>query len=356
MPTEHPSAAVFLREHDGRQFFEMKFRHQGRQVKRRIGPAWVSPGRVRRGFYDRQRAHVAADRIVREHVAQAARPKVPEATLSEIGVSYLAWLEQVRGAKPATLKDHHSVIRRIERELRDQQATSILVEDVEGFLAGIQASPRTVNKYRAVLSAIYSHGIKRHGLTSNPASEADRRREPQQAPLAYYTPQQIEKLADAMGTDGEAVRVSAYAGLRLGELLALRWEDVNLDGEVLTIQRAISAGVESSTKSGRVRQVPLPDQASDALGRLGPSTGRVFNIDPSTLRRRYRRAQQAHGLAPLRWHDLRHTYGSLLAAAGVDLVSIKDAMGHSSLTTNGRYLHARPAREQAQVFTRAFGG
>ena len=56
----------------------------------------------------------------------------------------------------------------------------------------------------------------------------------------------------------------------------------------------------------------------------------------------------------MHWHDLRHTYGSLLAADGVDLVTIQSAMGHSALATTGRYLHARPASEQAARFTRAF--
>lgn len=128
----------------------------------------------------------------------------------------------------------------------------------------------------------------------------------------------------------------------------------------------MSAGVESSTKSGRVRRVPLPDQAAAALDRLsrredftGPDE-RVFcnvfgrTLDGSALRRRFKRARDVAGLRPLRFHDLRHTYGSLLAAAGVDLVTIKSAMGHSALATTGRYLHARPAAEQAEVFTRAF--
>src|SRR5208283_1010542 len=141
----------------------------------------------------------------------------------------------------------------------------------------------------------------------------------------------------------------------LGELLALRWRDVDFAGSRLTVGRALSAGVETSTKSRRVRQVPLPDQAAAALDRLsrrenftGPGElvfcgplGRT--LDASALRRRYRKAQAAAGLAPLRWHDLRHTYGSLLAAAGVDLVKIKSAMGHSNIATTERYLHARPA-------------
>ena len=115
-----------------------------------------------------------------------------------------------------------------------------------------------------------------------------------------------------------------------------------------------------------MRRVPLPDQAAAALDRVsrrddftGPNElvfcnrfGRPLN--GSALRRRYRRAQAAAELEPLRWHDLRHTYGSLLAAAGVDLVTIQAVMGHSALATTGRYLHARPATDQAAVFTRAF--
>ena len=128
--------------------------------------------------------------------------------------------------------------------------------------------------------------------------------------------------------DAELVRVAAYAGLRFGELLALRWRDVDFTGHALTISRAISSGVESSTKSGRVRRVPLPDQAAAALDRLNKrgdytsADDRVFcnvfgrTLDGSALRRRLKRARDAVALRPLRFHDLRHTYGSLLAAGG----------------------------------------
>src|SRR5205085_12622082 len=123
-----------------------------------------------------------------------------------------------------------------------------------------------------------------------------------------------------------------------------------------------------STKSRRAREVPLPDQAAGALERLsrrGEFTGPddyVFanrfgrRLDPSALRRRFERARDAAGLEPLRFHDLRHTYGSLLVAGGIDLPSVKAAMGHSHLSTTERYLHARPAGELAERFTRAPGG
>jgi integrase len=129
----------------------------------------------------------------------------------------------------------------------------------------------------------------------------------------------------------------------------------------------MSAGVETTTKSGRVRRVPLPDQASRALRGLRarpdfvgpdeyvfahPAFGRPLNS--VTVRRRFQEARDSVGARGLRFHDLRHTYGSLLAAAGVDLVTIKEMMGHSALSTTSRYLHARPASEQAARFTRVF--
>src|ERR1035437_2727626 len=73
--------------------------------------------------------------------------------------------------------------------------------------------------------------------------------------------------------DAELVRVASYAGLRLGELLALRWRDVDFAGPALTIERAMSDGIESSTKSGRIRRVPLPDQAAGGPRRLGKARG-----------------------------------------------------------------------------------
>jgi integrase len=151
--------------------------------------------------------------------------------------------------------------------------------------------------------------------------------------------------------------------------VALRWRDVDFAGRKLIVRRALSGDTEvRSTKSRRAREVPLPDQAAAALDRLsrrGEFTGPddyVFasrlgrRLDPSALRRRFERARDAARLEPLRFHALRHTYGSLLVAGGVDLVSVKAAMGHSRITTTERYLHARPAGELADRFTRALGG
>jgi integrase len=256
--------------------------------------------------------------------------------------------------------------------------------------------PRTVNKARQLICAIFNYGMRlsTYALPTNPAKHADRRREPDVAPLAFYSPEQVEALARALadGThrdpsrptlspyeieararedvqDAELIRVAAYAGLRRGELVALRWRDVDFAGRKIIVRRALSGDMEvRSTKSRRAREVPLPAQAAAALERLsrrGEFTGPddyVFanrigrRLDPSALRRRFERARDAAGLEPLKFHALRHSYGSLLVAGGIDLPSVKAAMGYSRITTTERYLHARPAGELAARFTRALSG
>ncbi|MBV9820366.1 MAG: tyrosine-type recombinase/integrase [Solirubrobacterales bacterium] len=340
------------------------------------------------------------------------------------------WVQEVKDAKPSTVSGYRYLLsepgtphRRghgrtagfIMAALGDRPAASITTRDVEGVLHRVaaprqlrvlddrgrpktvtaRAAPRTVNQHRQLLCAIFNYAMRpsTYGLQSNPAKFADRRREPERGPLAFYTTAQIEGLARAMADgahrdpdapevgederaaravddarDAELIRVAAYTGLRRGELIALRWADIDFTGHKLTVRRAISAGVEAaSTKSRRAREVPLPDQAGGALDRLsrrsefvGPDEYVFANrlgrrLDPTALRRRFERARNAAGLPPLRFHDLRHTYGSLLVAGGVDLQSAKAAMGHSRITTTERYLHARPATEQAARFTRAFG-
>jgi integrase len=357
---------------------------------------------------------------VAEYVANAAdRERVEQerltrgVTFREVAHSYRRWLADVAGAKPSTLRDRETMLGEpgvarkrgegktlghVMAALGDRPASKITTREIDELLANISATgtaASTVNKYRSAVSAVFNHGCKpsTFALPTNPVVGADKRREPSQAPLVFYSPEEIEAIARALGEgrhrdpayqavndserivrhaedqqDAEMIRVAAYAGLRQGELLALRWRDVDFAGSALTIARAMSAGVESSTKSGRVRRVPLADQAASALDRMSrrehftspddPVFCNAFGrpLDGSALRRRYKRGQVGAGARPLRFHDLRHTFGSLLAARGVDVVTIQKAMGHSALSTTSRYLHARPASEQAHAFTAAFAG
>ena len=418
---------------NGELVYEAGWRHRQpngtlKTMKRRLGRAWLEPdeagtlrrrrGRPKTGYLDEHAAVVAKDRLVREverelveREAAADREATAPVMFRDIAHAYLDWLERVRGAKPATLRDHRYLLaepgsqhRRglgahrglIMATLGDRPAEVVTTREINELLARVAASgasPRTVNKHRQLVCAIYSFACREatFGLPHNPATASDRRREPERVRLDFFSPEEVEALARALaaGThrdhdapavsddeavaraaedrqDAELVRIAAYTGLRRGELVALRWRDVDFTRRKLVVRRAVSADVEaSSTKSRRAREVPLPDQAAGALDRLSQrgdftrSHDYVFanrlgrRLDGSALRRRVERARDAAGLRPLRFHDLRHAYGSLLVGGGVDLASVKAAMGHSRITTTERYLHARSAGEMADRFTRA---
>lgn len=438
--TALPPFSLIVREHGSQRFWEVKWGHRRldgtrQQVKRRVGVAHVQRGdngewqrprsRAPQDALDDRGATIAAERIIRQATAdlhetearkgaELARP----ITFREVAHGYLGWLEQVERAKPSTVQDHRSALaepgarhRRgkgrsaglIMGILGDRPAAEVTTTDVNAALSAIAergVSARTVNKARNLIAAIYNFGGKpsTFGLGANPATDADRRREPQRDTLAYYTVEEIEAVArsfelgghrntDAQDVgedelawrkwedqqDADIVRVAAYAGLRRGEIVALRWSDVNLADSKITVRRAVSGGQETGTKSGRVREVPLPRQAIEALDRRERTTdpaghqftgrtGYVFRardggrLDGSALRRRFVRARDHAELRPLRFHDLRHSYGSLLVASGLDLATVKAAMGHSRITTTERYLHARPVHEVAHRFTEAFAG
>ncbi|MGE3811191.1 MAG: tyrosine-type recombinase/integrase [Candidatus Nanopelagicales bacterium] len=420
----------------GTVMYEAGWRHRmpdGSQktMKRRLGKAWLEAdgaggfkkrrGRVKDGFLDEQAAIVAKDQLIRDveqnlvdEEESRARDLNAAPTFRVLAHAYLDWLERVRDAKPSTLQDHGYLLaepgtphRRgrgkhpghIMKTFGSTPADEIHTRDVNKFLDKIAAagvSPRTVNKHRQLISAIYGYGCQEatYGLPRNPATNADRRQEPEPARLEFYSPEEIEALARSLENgnhrdpdapavneaeavaqraedrqDAELVRIAAYAGLRRGELVALRWRHVDFQKRKIVVQRAVSANVDAtSTKSRKSREVPLPDQAAGALARLSQRGDFVApedyvfvsrlgrRLDASALRRRVSRARQAAELRELRFHDLRHTYGSLLVAGGIDLASVKAAMGHARLSTTERYLHARSATDLADKFTQALAG
>jgi integrase len=170
--------------------------------------------------------------------------------------------------------------------------------------------------------------------------------------------------------DADLFRVKFYAGLRLGEVVALRWRDVqflpDLSGGVLHVEHALSAGVEKKPKSGRSRAVPIPQPAAQALARLAARddytspNDYVFcnrlgrRLDPSAIRRRYKRAAKAAGLRPVKLHGLRHAAGSVLARS-LPLVTVRDVLGHARLTTTNRYLHSKVDAAAIVAVNAAFG-
>ncbi len=179
-------------------------------------------------------------------------------------------------------------------------------------------------------------------------------------------PDELAARAHEDQRDAETFRLLFYTGLRLGEVLALRVEDVNLSERLILVRRALSGGVEKNYPKGkRHRFVPLSTPAVDTLARLldrddflDPDSYVLCNrygrrLEPSALRRRYYAARQTAGLRAVRLHGLRHAAGSLIARTS-DPVFVRDFLGHSKLTTTNCYLSAKLRPEEFERLDRAF--
>ena len=159
-------------------------------------------------------------------------------------------------------------------------------------------------------------------------------------------------------------------GLRQGELVALRWRDVDWTAGLIRVRRNITRGRLGTPKSRRSsRAVPMADRIAKELARhfersmyrhdddlvfCHPHTGRPY--DPSKMRERFKAARDRAQLRDdLRFHDLRHTFGTRMAAAGAPLRFIQEWMGHSNAQTTEIYADYAPDPTQGARFAeRAF--
>jgi len=182
-------------------------------------------------------------------------------------------------------------------------------------------------------------------------------------------PDEAADLIAALPVEDQAIWAMAmYAGLRLGELQALRWENIDLDAGVLRVERSWDkkAGPVAPKSRAGNRVVPIPtvlngyltghrDRAEDRSGlAFGRSATRPFS--DSALRARAERIWSEAGMRPIGFHEARHTYASLMIAAGVNAKALTTYMGHRSITTTlDRYGHLFPGNEaEAAVLLDAF--
>jgi|HubBroStandDraft_1064217.scaffolds.fasta_scaffold02978_2 integrase len=160
---------------------------------------------------------------------------------------------------------------------------------------------------------------------------------------------------------------AVYSGCRAGELLALRWGDIDTSLKIVMFSRSSTRGIlRESTKSGRVRTVPLTDALLEALQAMRRSRGvarldgdeLVFArddgrpLDLFRLHRTLRRTQRRAGLRAIRFHDLRHSYASILTIHGAPIRQVQTWLGHSTLGMTMRYAHLSPngGREHLAAF------
>ena len=239
----------------------------------------------------------------------------------------------------------------------------IMLPHVREFMKALLAkelSPKTVLNAMVVLKEMFKHAVQWGYLDANPAQYAERPRAEDQE-MQILTPPEIRRLLDAADEPVRTLLLCAVlTGMRRGELLGLRWEDIDLESHRIFVRRALWRGKFVTPKSRRSRRtIDLAPTLRAALAKF-PSRfqgGLVFcspdgePINPDTFAQRdWARALRRAELRRIRFHDLRHTYASLLIAQGAHPKYIQTQLGHASIqTTLDRYGHLMPDVHAAEA-------
>ncbi len=342
---------------------------------------WTAEGRKRRSVSGKTRAEVS--RKLTEAMADRDSGLLCDAGKLRIGEYLDRWLaDSVKGTVKETTYANYAYIihKHISPALGHVKLKALAPAHIRGFYgekARTNLSAATVKKMHVVLRKALSQAVS-DGLV--PRNAADGVKPPRvSAPGEEIKPLGSEECATFLeasrGERLEALYVLAvHCGLREGELLTLRWEDVYLEAArpALLVRRTLTRGedgrgwvVGASTKSGKGRRVRLTRQAVTALkdhrklqleermrlAGLWQDQGLVFAsetgslLNPSNLRNRsFKRIKTRSGVREdLRFHDLRHTCATLLLGEGVNVKVVSEMLGHASITiTLNTYAHVLP--------------
>jgi integrase len=373
-----PSGHVFRARRTRGDSWYAKYRlPDGRQVQKKLGPAWTERGRPPAGYFTKR----TAEDWLRRTLDEARRGTLPGmvqtgATFADAAAEYLRYIERDRGRKASTVEDYSSILRvHLLPAFGGVRIEDVTARDVDAFASalvdrkfnGQPITPRTRIKVLNVLHGVFARAKRVWGLPFNPAADAERPSARNTGDIEVYSPEEVHALLRAAADERDAAiyATAAFTGLRMGELRALRWRDVDFAHSVIRVRASFAAGELSSPKSGKVRSVPMVDEVAQPLARLGDRerfTGDddlVFAeedgswLQDDRLRRRYSVALKKAGLRRLRFHDLRHTFGSL-AITRADIVEVQAWMGHADIQTTMRYLHYRDRGQTAERLADAF--
>ncbi len=233
------------------------------------------------------------------------------------------------------------------------------IQDLVDELLAKCKAPRTVRNAVMPLRALYRRLVSRSEVLINPTIglmlPAIRERRERIA-----RPEEAKELLKALSpTDRPPWATALYAGLRRGELRALRWEDIDFEAGLIRVERGWDPEVgpiDPKSRAGK-RRVPLASPlrsylAEHRLRSEGDSDDLVFRgrggkpLAPDALIERARMAWEKAGLEPILLHECRHTYAAFMIAAGVNAKALSSYMGHSTISmTLDRYGHLMPGNE-----------
>src|SRR4051794_28403676 len=290
------------------------------------------------------------------------------ATFADAAAEFLRYIEHDRQRKPSTVSGYRIIVRStLVPAFGERRLEEITAPMIESWIVGLDKAPSTRAKALVLMHGIFQRARKVYGLPVNPVADVEKPSQRRSGEIEVFSPEEVMALVRAAGSEQDAplYLAAAFTGLRRGELVALRWRDVDFPRQTIRVRASFADGHLSTPKSGKVRSLPMAPQVAEALARLG-QRGRwtgddelVFpgpfgrHLDARALARRYETALKRAGLRRLRFHDLRHTFGTRMIAKA-DIRRVQEWMGHPDIQTTMKYLHYVPREADAALVAEAF--
>jgi integrase len=263
-------------------------------------------------------------------------------TLEDFAAEYLDWVYQSKAdnTHAQARSSFKSLMGHIPAATRLSQVTRHQVDLMQGNMAR-EVKASSVNARFRIYRAAFNKAVEWGYLDKNPFAGVKAIKE-QEAFPRYLTHEEIALILEAETHPRYLAlwQTLLLTGCRRMEIMSLVWADIDLPGRRIFVK---------TTKNRRPRIAWITDDLLQVLQQLNPGVGRLF---PWSLRQGSRRWQQLCARVGIkaRLHDLRHTYGSYMAMAGVDLLTIGKSMGHRSLKSTEIYAHLSPEHlAQAQT-------
>ena len=369
-PPRPPSGHVFRVDRKrGAQWYAKYRLPDGRQIQRKLGPAWTERGRPGAGYFTNR----TAEAWLRDVLDEARRGTLPglvktDVTFAEAADEWLRYVEHDRGRKPSTIAGYRALLKsQLLPTFGKTPIESITTPEIEAWIAGVDRSPATRTKALVLMHGIFKRAKKVYGLPLNPVAEVEKPPTPQSGDIEVFSVEEVMALVRAASSEQDAAiyLTAAFTGLRRGELLALHWRDVDFEGQVIRVRASYTDGALITPKSGKVRSVPMAPDVAETLAKLGQREGWTSDgdlvfigragdyLDGRALRRRYDTALERGSLRKLRFHDLRHTFGTRMIAKA-DIRRVQEWMGHADIQTTMKYLHYAPHEGDAALVAEAF--
>lgn len=214
------------------------------------------------------------------------------------------------------------------------QITPLRIEEMKSRRLEAGNAKSTINRYLALLKRLFTLAIQEGYCEENPVKKVKFYSEKDSFRERTLTTDEEKRLFEASSERLRPVLVVALnTAMRLGEILGLRWSRIDLRSGTLRVER---------TKSGKVLTLPMNSVLRKELMGLRKRKSKEDAVFPfKSIRTAFENARERAELSGLTFHALRHTAGSRMIERGVDVITVKEIMGHSSVVVTQRYLHTR---------------